>query len=95
MDVKFTDACHIRINGDDIYKSNIDTLMGTYQLKKGNYKKGLANIVKRYCSKILPVMGIVGTLSAVHTQAMKDYEKVLESFDDYKKKVKERYAQEA
>ena len=58
MDVKFTDACHIRINGDDIYKSNIDTLMGTYQIKKGKYKRGIANIVKHYCPQILPVMGI-------------------------------------
>lgn len=95
MNVNFMDACHIRINGNDIYRHSVDSLIGTYQFKKGDYKRGIATIVKHYCPKILSVMGITGTINPWHLQAMKDYEKVLESFDDYKKKVKERYAQEA
>lgn len=95
MNVNFMDACHVRINGDDIYRHSVDSLIGTYQFKKGDYKRGITTIVKRYCPRILSVMGIVGTISSCHLQAMKDYEKVLESFDDYKKKVKERYATEA
>lgn len=95
MNINFMDACHLKINGNDIYRHSVDSLIGTYQIKMGDYKRGIATIVKRYCPKILSAMGIVGTLNGMHLQTMKDYEKALESFDDYRKKVKERYAPEA
>lgn len=92
MNVNFMDACHIRINGKDIYKGSIKSLKRSYILIKN-----VSKYLTLFPALRVANLGIAGMLT-VHQMQQKRVEaaiKLCKNWDDYKRAFVNYLEQEA
>lgn len=78
MGVKFTDVCHIRIGGNDIYKDSIDSLKRNYILRTFSRK------IYKHTSQIMGIVGMLGVMTS-YSIFQKRSEELIELYDKTQK----------